>query len=86
MSERAPRWVGGMADWTEGDTAFLSIAFTWRLPDAYQRAVFYRAQGYHVRAGGPALFRRRAFLADVADTSGDLPDAIAKHNPQATIA
>lgn len=25
----------GLAEWVEGDTAFLSVAFTWRLNDAF---------------------------------------------------
>ncbi len=79
-------WCGGLAEWTEGDTAYLSVAFTWLLPDAYQRAVFYRAAGYRVRAGGPALFTRRHYLDDVAELGGEAPDAIARHNPLATMA
>lgn len=79
-------WVDGLADWTDGDTAYLSVAFTWRVDDAYMRASFYRAQGYRVRAGGPALFTRKHDLADVAEIGGDLPDAIGQHNPMATIA
>lgn len=81
-----PRWSGGLAEWIEGDTAYLSVAFTWRLQDAYQRAVFYRAQGYRVRAGGPGTFTQKTFLADVADVGGDVPDAVWRHNPNATIA
>ncbi len=80
------RWASGLAEWVEGDTAYLSIAFTWRLPDAYSRAVWWRSQGYHVRAGGPAVFVRRQYLADVAEIGGDRPDAIAWHNPMATVA
>lgn len=79
-------WVNGLAEWTEGDTAFLSIAFTWRLDDAYMRAIWYRAQGYRVRAGGPGIFTRKHYLADVAEIGGDYPDAVARHNPRATIA
>ena len=31
-------WIGGgLAEWTEGDTAYLSVAFSWKLPEAYQR-------------------------------------------------
>lgn len=82
----APRWVGGLAEWTEGDTAFLSVAFTWKLPDAYARAIFYRSQGYRVLAGGPGVFTRRAFLADVAEVGGAIPDAVVRHHPLATIA
>lgn len=80
------RWVNGLAEWTEGDTAFLSIAFTWRLNDAYMRACWYRAQGYRVRAGGPGVFTRKHHLADVAELGGEVPDAIARHNPMATFA
>lgn len=80
------QWVNGLAEWTDDDTAYLSIAFTWRLDDAYQRAIWYRAQGYKVRAGGPGLFTRKHYLADVAELGGDVPDAIVHHNPGATIA
>lgn len=81
-------WSGGFAEWTEGDTAYLSVAFTWLLDKAFARAVWYRALGYKVRAGGPALFlvKMKHELADVAELGGDAPDAIARHNPLATIA
>jgi hypothetical protein len=59
-------WSGGLAEWTEGDTAFLSVAFFWKLPNAYQRAIWYREQGYKVRAGGVGLFARKNYLAEVA--------------------
>lgn len=82
------KWTGGFAEWTEGDTAYLSIAFTWLLDTAYARALWYRALGYRVRAGGPALFlvQMKHELADVAELGGDAPDALAHHNPAATIA
>lgn len=52
-------WSKGLAEWTEDRTAFLSIAFTWRLDDAYMRAAWWRALGYRVVAGGPALFQEK---------------------------
>jgi hypothetical protein len=79
-------WIGGLAEWTEGDTAYLSIAFTWKLDEARARAVWYRALGYKVRAGGPAVFVRKHYLDDVAEVGGEIPDALVHHNPQATIA
>lgn len=81
-------WVGGLAEWTEGDTAYLSVAFTWLLDEAYAKAIWYRALGYKVRAGGPALFLKsmRHEIDDVAECGGDYPDAIARQNPNATIA
>lgn len=76
----------GLVEWVDGGTAYLSVAFTWRLDDAYSRAVFYRAQGYKVLAGGPGIFTRKHYLADVAEIGGDVPDAVARHNPFATFA
>lgn len=81
-------WSGGLAEWKEGDTVFLSVAFTWRLDDAYARARFARAEGFKVKAGGPALFlvQMKHRLADVAEIGGTYPDAVRRHNPLATIA
>lgn len=79
-------WVGGLAEWVEGDTAYLSVAFTWKLGEAYSRACWYKAEGYKVRAGGPGIFTRKHFLAEVAEIGGDYPDAVFRHNPDATIA
>lgn len=84
---RNPNWSGGLAEWVEGDTAFLSIAFSWRLREAYQRAIWYRSQGYRVRAGGPgmALPSLRKYIAPVAEIGGEI-DALVHHNRMATIA
>lgn len=79
-------WVGGLAEWTEGGTAFLSVAFTWLLPQAYDRARWYRTLGYRVLAGGPATAMRRHYLEDVAELGSPVPDAIRFHNPDATYA
>lgn len=81
-------WSGGLAEWTDGDTAYISVAFTWLLDQAFSRALWYRALGYRVRAGGPALFllKMKHELEDVAELGGDVPDAIVHHNSQATIA
>jgi len=81
-------WIGGLAEWREGDTVFLSVAFTWLLEKAYARARFARAEGFKVRAGGPALFQiqMKHRLVDVAEIGEEYPDAVSKHNPEATIA
>lgn len=86
MSFTTGQWVNGLAEWIDGETAYLSVAFTWRLQDAYQRAIWLRMEGYRVRAGGPGIFTRKHFLSEVAEIGGDAPDAIARHNPMATIA
>jgi hypothetical protein len=81
-------WVGGLAQWETDDTLYLSVAFTWKLDEAHARAVFARALGKRVVAGGPALFlvQMKHRLADVAEIGKHYPDAIRYHNPDATIA
>jgi len=81
-------WVGGLAEWHDGDICYLSVAFTWKLDEAYARAVFARACGKRVIAGGPALFlnQMKHELVDVAEIGKDFPDAVRHHNPDATIA
>lgn len=88
MTHPISAWSGGYAEWVDGDTAYLSIAFTWLLDKAYARALWHRALGYKVRAGGPALFlvKMKHELADVAELGGEVPDALRHHNPAATIA
>lgn len=80
-------WIGGIAEWTENNTAYISIAFSWLLPKAYQRAIWYKAAGYTVRAGGPALFVKsnQRYISEVAELGGEI-DALSHHNPGATIA
>lgn len=77
-------WGGdGYVEWEEEDTAYLSVVFSWQLSRAFQRAIWYRAMGYHVRAGGPAVDLNPSALADVAEVGGEI-DALPRHNPKAT--
>jgi len=76
-------WGGTFAEWLDGDTAYLSVAFTWDLQAAHQRAVWLGQQGHRVRAGGPAVSLMPHMLADVAELGGEA-DALSHHNPQAT--
>jgi hypothetical protein len=59
--QQQSKWIGGLAEWIEGDTAYLSIAFTWKLDEARDRADWYRRLGYKVKAGGPATFVRKKY-------------------------
>ena len=83
---KSNHWSGGLTDWIEGRTAFISVAFTWRLDEAYSRAVWYRMEGYDVKVGGPATFVRKNYLEEVAVVGGEYLDAVVRHNPLATIA
>jgi hypothetical protein len=77
-------WSKGMTQWIEEDTAFISVAFSWKLPDAYPKAVWLKREGYKVRVGGPGMFFANKFLFyGIADTGGEV-DALVHHNPDAT--
>ena len=78
-------WSGGLAEWIEDDVAYLSVVFSWLLPKAYQRAAWLKAEGYQVRAGGPAVWIIPKYLEGVAESGGEV-DAITRHNPRATMA
>jgi hypothetical protein len=62
-------WNGGIAQWQDGDTTYLSVAFTYKLDEAYSMAQFAKACGQRVIAGGPAfaLLSSRHELHDVAE-------------------
>jgi hypothetical protein len=77
-------WSKSLVEWTEDETAYLSVVFTWHLPDAYQRAVWLREQGYKVVVGGPAVKLMPGYLADVAEIGGDMDGVLQRHNPEAT--
>lgn len=76
-------WPKRTVEWTEDNTAYLSVPFTWNLPEVYSRCVWYRTQGYDVRAGGPAVGLMPSYLSGVADIGGEV-EALTKHNPDAT--
>lgn len=76
-------WSGGIAEWVENDTAFISVAFSWKLPEAYQRAVWHKSNGLQVRVGGGGVFYHKTYFDGVADYGGRV-DALVHHNPQAT--
>ena len=67
---------------------YLSIAFTWLLDTAYTRALFAKACGLKVVAGGPALFlvKMQHELTSVAEIGAEYPEAVVRHNPWATFA
>lgn len=88
------KWAGGLVHWSVGSKAYLSVAFTYRLPDARKWAIYYRDRGMQVFAGGPALahVKMQKYMEDVAWTPkgagnpGRMPGALQRHNPAATIA
>ena len=82
-------WRRSIAEWTEGDSAYISAVFTWQLPKVWQRAAWLAQTGYAVNVGGPALYVQTSVkqaLQSFAQVGGDLDDAVSIHNPNATFA
>lgn len=81
-------WGGGLARWECDDVVYYSIAFTWRLDEAFAMALFDKRLGKRVVAGGPALFLDKMAheIRTVAEIGGVFghPDAVKRHNPMAT--
>jgi hypothetical protein len=79
-------WSSKFVDWFVGDTAHLSVVFSWDMLEAYSFCVWYKSLGFRVKAGGPAVELNPTYLSDVAEVVPGLayPDAITKHNPDAT--
>ena len=79
-------WQRGLIEWIDGDTAHISVVFSWDCDRAYERAAWHRAAGLRVRIGGPGIFVLRRDFEGIAEIGGDIPDAVRRHNPCATFA
>jgi hypothetical protein len=77
-------WSNGIAEWQEGNTAFISAVFSWNAQKAYSLCVYYRELGYHVRCGGQAVWQNSGMFSEF-DTSGEV-DALIHHNLQVAAA
>lgn len=74
------QWRKGIVRWQVGKTLYLSVPFTWLLPEAELIAKQHKGK---VIAGGPAVKLMGA--EDWAETPDECPyDTLAMHNPLAT--
>ena len=90
MTRRAlhlARWRKNIAEWLDEDderTVNISVVFTWDEAQAYSRAVWWHAQGYQVRVGGPGVYTLKKDFTGIAEVGGNMPDTVRRHNPDAT--
>lgn len=76
-------WRKDIASWRIGKHLYLSVPFTWLLPQAHKVAEAYTTGPVH--AGGPAVSLMPDYLADVAEVGGVSPiPPLSVHNPLAT--
>jgi len=75
-------WNKTIAQWNLGNRLYLSVPFTWNLPEAYWLAKQHKGS---VFAGGPAVDLLPGYLADVATIGTESPiPPLMMHNPLAT--
>lgn len=76
------KWLKGIAGWQIGRTLYLSVPFTWLLPEARELALAHKGP---VQAGGPAVMLMPEQLADVVTVNLPSPvEPLLFHNPLAT--
>lgn len=80
------KWAKGVVEWVEGDTAFISVVFSWDVDEALARTFWYRQAGYKVRVGGPGVFtaKRAREFDGLARVGGSIEGVQQRHNPMAT--
>ena len=75
------QWRKGIAQWRVADTLYLSVPFTWLLPEARNLA---QTADCRVIAGGPAVDLMPKYLAGMTESGVPVGKALAMHNPLAT--
>ena len=77
-------WAKKLIEWKEGDTAHISVVFSWQIQEAWQRAVWFRQQGTQVVVGGPAAEFQADVFDGIATFGKNTGGALVRHNPDAT--
>ena len=78
-------WTKGIAEWTEGRARFLSVPFTWLMPEANRRAHQQDMFCDITRVGGPAVKNMPDYIepSDTVIVGGDVP-SLHRHNANAS--
>ncbi len=75
-------WKKQIVTWKIGKTLYLSVVFTWQLPEAKKIAELHKGP---VIAGGPAVSLMPDYLRDVGDCQTEtIFPVLSMHNPMAT--
>lgn len=80
-------WSKRAIDWIEDGIAYVSVPFTWNLPDAHARCAFLIAEGHQVRIGGPAVDLMPDYVSqwNLDIQLGGHVDALPRHHPWAMV-
>lgn len=75
-------WTKGIAEWIENDTVYISVVFSWNLPEA-KKKLLSLPKKMKVLVGGPAVYANPSYLSSYAEI-GEHANALFHHNPDAT--
>ena len=77
-------WHKKPCRWVEGNTLFISVPFTWNLPEVRAEILQLDFTYKKVVVGGPAVSLVPAYLADIANVQTTCPGVLQRVNPLAT--
>jgi hypothetical protein len=78
------RWAIGSTEWTDGATGYISIPFTWLLPEARRRVRQTDLFICRWHVGGPAVRLMPDYDLSPAMIGDDMPGVLQRVNPLAT--
>lgn len=84
MKATQNQWSKGIVYWRDGQTLYVSVVFTWHLPEAKRLCQCYAAAGYRVVVGGPAVELMPDYLPFERSDEPVSPEPVRRHNPDAT--
>jgi len=77
-------WSKKLLEWNVGNTLFLSVVFSWQLPQALNRIRQPKFGETQFVVGGPAVKLNPDYLKNWAVYGNDIPGMLQRHNPDAT--
>lgn len=77
-------WPKGPVRWQEDGTEYISIPFTWNLPQVREEIIGGNLFAKKVVVGGPAVKLHPDYMADVAEVGTDMPGVLQRVQPFAT--
>lgn len=77
-------WPKKIVEWNSGSTLFLSVVFSWQLPQALTRIQQPKFGETEFVVGGPAVKLNPEYLKGWATYGYDIPGMLQKHNSYAT--
>ncbi len=77
-------WTKSILEWSQDDTCYQSIVFSWDMPKAMYRIKNPKFGEKRFVVGGPAVTLQPRYFEGVAEAGEPIDGMLQRHNPQAT--